>query len=103
VPPAGRFLKKKSSLLRNLGQQIGFAIKIANLLRKPQLVANAAKTFCGKGKLSLWIAIWSYGRVTATKKQKSAGANCVRPCFVYHEKAGGHLTNRLGSVILMSI
>jgi hypothetical protein len=40
----GSLFKKKSSLLRNLGQQIGFAIKIANLLRKPQLVASA-KTF----------------------------------------------------------
>jgi hypothetical protein len=30
------FFAKLASLLRNLGYQIGFAIKIANLLRKPQ-------------------------------------------------------------------
>ena len=67
MPPAGRFLKKKSSLLRNLVGQIGFAIKIANLLRKPQLVANAAKTFAAKWTDKLWIAILSCGRVSAPK------------------------------------
>ena len=45
----GALFEKKSRSLSDLGQQIGFAIKIANLLRKPQLVASA-KTFAEIGK-----------------------------------------------------
>ena len=53
VPPAGRFLRKVEFACK-LGQQFGFAIKIANLLRKPQIVASA-KTFA-EGKMGIAIA-----------------------------------------------